>query len=66
MVKAEIIRGHPEFITMKDNIATKESLIKCAIEAWDTLIDGLLNKLALGMQKRVNAVIAADGWYTKY
>ena len=26
----------------------------------------LLNKLAKGMQKRVNAMKAAGGWYTKY
>lgn len=47
-------------------MATKEHLIRCAMEAQDTLTDGLLNKLALGMQKRVDAIIAVDGWYTKY
>jgi hypothetical protein len=26
----------------------------------------LLNKLAEGMQKRVDAVKASNGWYTKY
>jgi len=66
MLKAEIIRIHPEFITMKDNLSTKNHLIRCAMEAWDALKDGLLNKLASGMQKRVDAVIIANGWYTKY
>jgi len=66
MLKAEIIRSHLEFITMKDNLSTKNHLIRCAMEAWDALKDGLLNKLALGMQKRVDVVIIANGWYTKY
>jgi len=66
LLKVEIIRGHLEFIVIKDNMATKEHLIRCAMEAWETLKDGLLNKLALGMQRRVDAVLAANGWYTKY
>ena len=41
-------------------------LIECAKKAWETLADVLLNKLAEGMQKRVDAVKAANGWYTKY
>lgn len=66
MLKAKIIELHPELITMKDNAETKEHLIQCAQEAWDLLEDDLLNKLAEGMQNRVNAVKAANGWYTKY
>jgi hypothetical protein len=46
---------------MKDNLDTKEHLIRCAMEAWETLEDAMLNKLASGMQKRVNAVIVANG-----
>ena len=66
MLKAKIIELHPELVTMKDNNATKEHLIVCAQEAWDLLEDDLLNTLAEGMQKRVDAVKRANGWYTKY
>ena len=41
-------------------------LVKCSQEAWETLALELLNKMAKGMQKRVDAVKAANGWYTKY
>ena len=66
MLKAKIIELYPEFTTMKDNKQTKALLIQAAKEAWDLLEDQLLNKLASGMQKRVNAVKTAKGWYTKY
>ena len=65
MLKVKIIKLHPELVTMKDNNATKEHLIVCAQEAWDLLEDELLNTLAEGMQKRVDAVKRANGWYTK-
>jgi hypothetical protein len=41
-------------------------MIQYAIGAWEALEDVLLNKLAEGMQKRVDAIKEAGGWYTKY
>ena len=66
MLKAAIIELHWELIIMKDNDTTKAHLIKSAQEAWELLEDKLLNKLAEGMQNRVDAVKDAKGWYTKY
>ena len=66
LLKAKIIELHPELETMKDNDSTKAHLIKCAEEAWDLLAGEMLNKLASGMQKRVDAVKKAGGQYTKY
>ena len=66
LLKAEIIRAHPEFISMGNGEPAMDFLIECAKEAWDTLVGSMLDKLAANMQKRVDAVIAADGWYTKY
>lgn len=66
MLKAKIIELRPDFIIMKDNDTIKALLIEVAIEAWEALEPELLNKLASGMQKRVDAIIAAEGWYTKY
>lgn len=66
LLKAKIIELHPELVIMKDNQSTKAFLIKCAQEAWELLEDRMLDKLASGMQKRVDAVKAAGGWYTKY
>jgi hypothetical protein len=36
-------------------------IVKCAQEAWETLRLELLNKMAKGIQKRVDAVKAANG-----
>ncbi len=36
-------------------------LVNCAYKAWESLKEDMLNKLALGMQKRVDAVLAAKG-----
>jgi uncharacterized membrane protein YheB (UPF0754 family) len=66
ILKAEIIRLHPELITLKDNDSTRAILIEAVEEAWELLEEELLNKLSLGMQKRIDALIAAQGWYTKY
>jgi DDE superfamily endonuclease len=66
MLKAEIDRAHPELKGMGNSQATMDFMIECAQEAWETLAPELLNKLAEGMQKRVDAVKAANGWYTKY
>ena len=66
MLKAEIHRAHPELKGMGNSQAVMDFMIECAQEAWETLGLELLNKMAEGMQKRVDAVKAANGWYTKY
>ena len=66
LLKAKIIELRPELAVMKDNDTTQQLLIETAQEAWGLLEDQLLNKLAEGMQKRVDAVKAANGWYTKH
>ena len=63
-LKDEIIQAHPELITMGNSDKDMAHLIDCAREAWETLAEVMLNKLALSMQKRVDAVKAANGWYT--
>ena len=66
MLKAEIDRAHFKLKSIGNSIAVMDFMIECAQEAWETLAPELLNKLAEGMQKRVDAVKAANGWYTKY
>jgi transposase len=66
LLKAKIIELYPELEYMKDNDTTQAHLIAAAKEAWLFLEVELLNKLALGMQKRIDALKAAQGWYTKY
>jgi hypothetical protein len=66
ILKAKIIELYPELIIMKDNDSTRTFLIQAVEEAWELLEEELLNKLALEMQKRIDALKAAQGWYTKY
>ena len=49
----------------KSNYAIRK-LCEAADEAWELFEDSLLEKLALSMQRRLEAVIRANGWYTKY
>jgi hypothetical protein len=44
----------------------RQRLESCIQVAWDTLNQGLFDKLGRSMRARVEACIAADGWYTKY
>ena len=66
ILKAKIIKLYSEFTIIKNNKQTKALLIQAAKEVWDLLKDQLLNKLASGMQKRVNAIKTAKEQYTKY
>ena len=66
MLKAEIDRAYPELKGIGNSNATIDFMIEYIREAWETLAPELLNKLAEGMQKRVDAVKASNGWYTKY
>jgi hypothetical protein len=66
MLKAKIDRAHLELKGMGNNNAVMDFMIKCAQDTWETLGPELLNKLVEGMQKRVNAMKVANGWYIKY
>ena len=46
--------------------AAKSALIRAAITVWEELDKRVLNKLAESMTRRLQAVIKAGGWYTKY
>ena len=58
--------AHPELMDMPKNNTTKELLIEAAIEAWENINPEVLENLVKSMIARLEAVILADGWYTKY
>jgi hypothetical protein len=51
---------------MDNTEQTLDYLIQCAIHTWDQLREALLNRLLDTMEHRVQAVLKANGWYTKY
>jgi hypothetical protein len=61
MLKAEINKAYLELKGIRNNNAVMDFMIRCAQEAWETLGPELLNKLAEGMQKRVDAVKVTRG-----
>lgn len=51
---------------MRNNDETHVILIAKAQEAWDLLDLDILANLSHTMPHRVQAIIDAEGWYTKY
>lgn len=66
LMKQEIYRLYPELEHARDNASTLEALKSAAKEAWENIGDRILVRLSQTMPHRVQAVIEADGWYTKY
>jgi hypothetical protein len=66
LVKAEIYRLYPELEIAPDTEATLDLLVQAAQEVWHAIDIGILHRLVMTVQIRVEAVIEADGWYTKY
>lgn len=51
---------------MPDNDTTLAILIDTAKEAWQQIDLSVLENLSESMPRRVQAIIASNGWYTKY
>lgn len=66
LMKAEIYRMYPDLAIAIDNKGTLARIIEAAKEAWHAINDAILQNLLDTMPHRVAAVIAAEGWYTKY
>ena len=60
MLKAEINRVYPELKGMSNSQAIIDIIIEYIQEAQEILALVLLNKLAKGIQKRVDAIKAAN------
>jgi hypothetical protein len=66
LLKERICKRWPELSDMPKNDKTIALLVHAAIVVWEDFEEDLFNHLAAGMQKRLRAVIVAEGWYTKY
>ena len=66
LVKEKIVEVEP---TLSDMPVTKASLLlveRAAVAAWNRLEDDVLLHLIDTMPNRMQAVVAANGWYTHY
>ena len=51
---------------MGDSQAAYDELTRVIIEAWEAIPQDYIDHLIKSMDYRVNAVLAAKGWHTKY
>lgn len=66
LMKAELYRLHLELEYAPNTDDTLDALIRGAQEAWHSINNSILYRLATTMDHRVKAIIEADRWYTKY
>lgn len=65
-LKEFIHEKHPELMSMGKSDADREALERAIYEAWDAIGQGVIDNLIKSMDTRVNSVIAARGWYTRF
>jgi hypothetical protein len=66
IMKAKIYELYPHLEYAPDSEATLNELIKAAKEAWQVIDERVLQHLSNTTPHRVQAIITADRWYTKY
>ena len=66
-LKEHLQKKHPNLAKMPGGPEkVKKKLVELLPEAWEAVESSFLLKLVESMPRRVEAVIAARGWYTKY
>jgi transposase len=66
LLKQKIYEIRPDILYMPNNDTTLAILIDTAKEAWQQIDLSILESLSESMPRRVQAIIASNGWYTKY
>ncbi len=66
LLKERICQLNPALSDMPKNQASKDLLVRTAIEVWEAFEKEILEDLIDTMMHRIEAVIEAKGWYTKY
>ncbi len=66
LLKEKMYILYPELVGVLNNAETLEHLIECVMDTQDRMGERLLNRLIDTMERRVKAVLDAEGWYTKY
>jgi len=67
LVKDKLHKHYPELYLVKGNVNVVKGEIEEAItHCWELLDPKVFDTLAGSMVDRIEAIIEADGWYTKY
>ena len=65
-LKLWILEHYPELLEMGKSEEAYQALYEALNKGWDAMKQSLIDGLIKSMDSRVNAVIAAKGWYTRY
>lgn len=65
-MKLWIHEHHPELKELGDSQEAYNALARAIVEAWEAIPQEDIDHLIKGMDYRVNAVLEAKGWHTKY
>lgn len=66
IMKREIYHKFPELQLAPDTVNTHARLVVAAKIAWHTIRQEVHENLCESMDRRVEAIFKANGWYTKY
>ena len=66
-LKEMVYIRHPDLLSLpKDSEATKTAMFEAIQDAWEAIPEEFFNALVDSMPRRIQAVISAQGWQTKY
>jgi hypothetical protein len=66
VLKQWINEHYPDLLDMGKSEQAYQRLFQAIREAWDAIGQDTINDLIKSMDTRVNAVILAEGWYTRF
>lgn len=66
LLKERICERYQELSEMPKTNEALQRLAEAAVDVWEDIEERVLKNLATSMRRRLAAVIAANGWYTKY
>ena len=65
-LKALVHQLRPDLVNMGTSTHAYKELIETISKAWELLTNDLFTKLIASMQRRIDALIEAEGWHTRY
>ena len=65
-MKESLVKNHPELSEMGQSQEAWDALARAIVEAWDALDQSYIDNLVRSMDNRVNHVVDAKGWHTRY
>ena len=67
LVKDKLYKNYPELYLMRGDVSVvKKPIEEASTNCWELLDPMVFDNLAGSMVDRIDAIIKADRWYTKY